>query len=102
MDQILNKQIPLDIGTLNIEITLKFVPNGINESSREHRNSSASSAMPSPASKFPATENQKRALHNMARRLGRQLELEQLSKSEASNLIDELGAELRRRQNPLD
>jgi hypothetical protein len=94
MDQILNKQIPLDIGTLNVEVTLRFVPNGINESGMEHRNSSVNAAM--PASKFPATENQKRALHNMARRLGRQIDLEKLSKSEASSLIDELGAELRR------
>jgi hypothetical protein len=102
MDQILNKQIPLDIGTLNVEVILKFVPNGINESGIERRNSPVTTAMPSPASMFPATDNQKRALHNMARRLGRQTELERLSKSEASNLIDELGAELRRRQNPLD
>ncbi|MBM3157434.1 MAG: DUF3072 domain-containing protein [Chloroflexi bacterium] len=102
MDQILNKQIPLDIGTLNLEITLKFVPNGIQENGIEHQSTSVNSGIPSPASKFPATENQKRALHNMARRLGRQIELERLSKSEASNLIDELGAELRRRQNPLD
>ncbi len=102
MDQILNKQIPLDIGTLNVEVTLKFVPNGIQESGTQHCNGPVNTAMSSTASKFPATDNQKRALHNMARRLGKQIELERLSKSEASNLIDELGAELRRRQNPLD
>lgn len=97
MDQILNKQIPLDIGTLNVEVNLKFVPNGVQQNGVDHRNSSGTTAMPSPASKFPATDNQKRALHNMARRLGRQIDLERLSKSEASSLIDEFGAELRRR-----
>jgi hypothetical protein len=97
MDQILKRQIPLDIGTLNIEVTLKFVPNGIQESVAEHRNGPITLSNPSIVGKFPATDNQKRALAGMARRLGRQIDLERLSKSEASSLIDELGAELRRR-----
>ena len=102
MDQILNRQIPLDIGTLNVQIAFEFVPNRIQDSGSEHRNGPINTTMSSTGSKFPATENQKRALNNMARKLGRQIELERLSKSEASNLIDELGAELRRRQSPLD
>jgi len=101
MDQILKKQIPLDIGTLNVQVAFEFVPDGIQVSGINHNNSPMITAMPSTASKFPATENQKRALQGMARRLGRQIELERLSKSEASNLIDEMGAEFRRRQNTL-
>jgi hypothetical protein len=102
MDQILKKQIPLDIGTINVQVAFEFVPNGMQESVAEHRNGPITLSNPSTVGKFPATDNQKRALAGMARRLGRQIELERLSKSEASNLIDEMGAELRRRQNTLD
>jgi len=97
MDQILKKQIPLDIGTLNVQVAFEFVPNGIQQSDIEHRNGPITLSNPSSVSKFPATDNQKHALAGMARRLGRQIDLERLSKSEASSLIDELGAELRRR-----
>jgi len=95
MEQVLRRQVPLDIGTLDLQIAFRFVPNGTAGSNVEHQ-SNPITTTPSLVSS-PATENQKRALAGMARRLGRQIDLDRLSKAEASNLIDELGAELRRR-----
>ena len=95
MEQVLRKQVPLDIGTLDLQVNFKFVPNGTQGDSVQ-RQSSPITVTPSVASGSPATDNQKRALAGMARRLGRQIDLDRLSKAEASNLIDELGAELRR------
>ena len=97
MDQILRKEVPLDIGTLDLQVTFKFVPNGSNAGDVMPRSNPITLTSPPLSSSTPATEKQKQALDSMARRLGRQIDLEKLSKSEASNLIDELGAELRRR-----
>lgn len=96
MDQTLRKQVPLEIGTLDLQVTLKFIPNGGQQSSFEHGNNPTDVAMPSAPGGMPATEKQKQALAGMARRLGKQVDLEKLTKSEASNMIDEFGAELRR------
>jgi len=96
MEQVIKREIPLDIGTLDLQIAFKFVPNGTTGSIVEHRGNPIA-ATTSSVIGSPATENQKRALAGMSRRLGRQVDLEKLTKSEASNLIDELGAELRRR-----
>lgn len=96
MEQVIKREIPLDIGTLDLQITFKFVPNGTGGNIVEHR-ATPITVTHSLTSSSPATDNQKRALAGMSRRLGRQIDLERLSKTEASNMIDEFGAELRRR-----
>ena len=97
MDQVLKKQVPLEIGTLDLQVTLKFIPNGEQQSALKYGNNPINVTTPSTTSGIPATEKQKQALAGMARRLGRQVDLEKLTKFEASNMIDEFGAELRRR-----
>ena len=97
MDQVLRKQVPIDMGTLDVQVTLKFMPNGEQQSGFESGNNLTNVAMPSTSSGIPATEKQKQAVAGMARRLGKQVDLEKLTKSEASNMIDEFGAELRGR-----
>ena len=97
MEQMLRKQVPLEIGTLDLQVTLKFIPNGEHQRELKYENNCGGIATSSTASGTPATDKQKQALAGMARRLGRQIDLEKLTKFEASTMIDELGAELRRR-----
>ena len=95
MEQSFKKLVPLDIGTLNMQISFKFEPNGIVKDNMHLTNPVTLKS--SFTKTDPATDNQRRAISGMARRLGREVNLDQLSKREASNLIDQMCAELRRK-----
>ena len=89
-------EIPLDGGTLELRIEFKFIPKEKEDDELQQQLFLPSGNRDTRA--LPATKSQKSLITNLSKKLGRDIDVETLSKQKASFLIQKMLAEI---NNPI-